>query len=129
MWTVDSGSSSLHFRVISSTFGEPWFILSMSDIKDGGDAAVSSKLTSPLLFSLAVQLASYLNTEVDRPHWLDELNRLDEVLAVSSTGFELCARGPLSLKHRFYDLQDTGPEAADKRARLMDRILLVKSMR
>lgn len=121
VWTVDLGSDLAGVRVISHTLGEPWFVLAATRLED------RSTLRS-LLFSLATQLSQALNRGV-QPDWLPELHRIDEVLAVHTSGYELIVRGPLGLKQRFYDQQDNSPESADKRARLMDQLFLTKTLK
>lgn len=90
------------------------------------DSAVNEDRWMRDRYAMCNQLADFMNGGGERPVWLDDMERINEVSARALTGASIDATGPMididppNLNWR----QDESDEAKNDRARLMDAVFL-----
>ena len=105
---------------------QPSVVLSVQEhSEDQWDSVQSLRMAH---YTMINSLASFLNGEGQRPEWLDEYHRVTEDVAVHPSLGNLMIVGPKVSTNRITDGDSMTPEDKDKRARLMDRLMMLHTM-
>lgn len=85
------------------------------------DAAVDESRYMRDRYEMCRQLTAYMNGG-ERPEWLDDFERLDEISSRSLCGGQIFATGPVYDRDppNLFWVQDDSDDAKNDRARLMD---------